>query len=180
MTERKFDYDDALRRYQAGQSVASIARLAGVSRTAVRRVVIPGFKERLRASSIKAIQEARHRGLPCPRCGERMGRTSKMCRRCTNDLRLGPIPSVAAKPGELDYFPEGGRYGLLAVSGVSNMHRDLDSWGTTFAVVDSNDMWLEVSRTRVAGSKTKAKRKQLIALIQKMNRADAARDLAGP
>ena len=59
---RRFDHDDAVVRYRRGESVASIARLYGVSDRAVRRVLFPRVRRRMDALARRQIELRR---VPC-------------------------------------------------------------------------------------------------------------------
>lgn len=80
---RKFDHEEAKRRYEAGESPAALAREYGVTINAVRRVVIPGERARMAAT---ALEHHRRKGNPsqywdCPDCGAR-ARKGHRCRAC--------------------------------------------------------------------------------------------------
>lgn len=82
---RKFDWDEAKRRYQAGESQVEIARSVGVSITAVRFALYPLE----RASSRKRRAEWQRQAV-CAVCGGQCSRTSGQdpasyrCRDCFN------------------------------------------------------------------------------------------------
>ena len=172
---RKIDYAEAKRRYEEGETIASIARRFGVTPTAIRRVVLPGFRERMLVSARKSQRLLRLRGRACPSCGDRMAEDSKLCRECSNAARLGEIETAVPKPGVLDYFSSG-RYGLLAVSGIGSWS---DEPGTTFSIVDTLDMCVEVDRVRVRAPRVAAKREELVAKVKEMNRGALSRRTMG-
>lgn len=60
---RKFDHEEALARFQAGESVRALAGEYGVDENAVRRVVIPGEKD------AQMARARRWRTGTCERCG---------------------------------------------------------------------------------------------------------------
>lgn len=59
---RKFDHEEAQRRFRAGVSITAIAKDAGVSWQAVQRVVRPAVRKRMDASSRRHIEWQRE---PC-------------------------------------------------------------------------------------------------------------------
>lgn len=65
---RRFDWDEARRRYEAGDTVTAIARDFGVSYAAVRRVVVPGAYEADRAAVARRMAGEKGRGC-CRNCG---------------------------------------------------------------------------------------------------------------
>lgn len=87
--QRLFDHEEAMRRYQAGETPAALAREYGVSDVAVRRVVVPGVRERMYAANRRYWQAT------CAVCGGKVvsnpsrertdGRV--LCRQCSNAER---------------------------------------------------------------------------------------------
>ncbi len=69
---RRFDWDDARRRYANGEKIGTIARSVGVSWTAVQRVVVPGRFEQMR----DAQRQWQKTGV-CDNCGGPMNRSSR-------------------------------------------------------------------------------------------------------
>ncbi len=85
---RKFDHDEAKRRKEAGESVASLAREYGVTPHAVWMVVSPKSK----ADNLRAQAKLRAKGR-CERCGGwKHGATAaKVCQRCAADLKITTV-----------------------------------------------------------------------------------------
>lgn len=86
--ERRFDWDEARRRFAAGESACAIARSFGVSRTAITRVVDDGTYERMRQTCLRLAEK----GATCPGCGGRMALTTRygggLCRACVAAERM--------------------------------------------------------------------------------------------
>lgn len=82
--QRKFDHEDALRRKEAGETVASLAREYGVSESAVWAAISP----RTKACNLRAAAARRERGR-CERCGgwKHGGTPAKLCASCAMDDR---------------------------------------------------------------------------------------------
>ncbi len=83
--QRKFDHEEAERRYDAGESVAALAQEYGVVVNAVRRIVVPAS----RAAYDRYQVSLKGRGH-CDRCGGPMHqgsryRGSRLCRKCFGD-----------------------------------------------------------------------------------------------
>jgi len=89
---RKFDWDDAKRRYQAGESQAEIARSVGVSRTALRFALYP-----LELASSRKYTAEWQRQAVCAVCGGQCGRyggqdpASYRCRSCANKAQATSV-----------------------------------------------------------------------------------------
>lgn len=64
--QRKFDHDEARRRYAAGETKAGIARDFGVTRTAVLRVVSPGYRAK---QEVRLAEYYERNRVPCEGCG---------------------------------------------------------------------------------------------------------------
>ncbi len=97
--QRKFDHGQAKRRYEAGESVAEMAREYGVSENAVYRVVSPGT----RAAYDRFYASLKGKGR-CDRCGEPMNQGSRyagsrQCQKCCDDDR-----ATSVRPGVLLCF----------------------------------------------------------------------------
>lgn len=87
--QRKFDHDEAIVRYAAGESPGSLAREYGVSEQAVRRVVVPGVRNQMDVRSRAWIMSG-----VCQDCGKTgIARQSPRCKDCAE---LARAPSVRA------------------------------------------------------------------------------------
>lgn len=78
--QRKFDHEDAIRRFREGETVAAIAEDVGVSYTAVKRVVDP----RTRAQMNLAILARTRR---CVDCGAPKSVAGERCVACSGRVR---------------------------------------------------------------------------------------------
>lgn len=83
---RSFDWDEARRLRATGKSWNELARHFNVSESAIRRVVIPGERERINTRVITWVREHRpHEGV-CPDCGgtaaQAKYRPGSLCRDC--------------------------------------------------------------------------------------------------
>ena len=94
--ERKFDWDEARRRYAAGESIADIARRLGVTWMAVGRVVIPG-----KEAAMAAYHREYQRRGKCDDCGGPMNQVARNngSTRCKTCADLAQATSV--RPDEL-------------------------------------------------------------------------------
>lgn len=93
---RRFDHDDARRRFAAGETISALARAYGVTYNAVHRAVTPGAPERQRANHRRwRTGQCEHCGGPAMRlvAGKRErtpdGRT--LCSSCRGRVRRKPI-----------------------------------------------------------------------------------------
>ena len=87
--QRKFDHEQAKRRYAAGERIADLAREYGVSPAAV----VFAVDARAAARNRNAVAEYHRRGNPsqywaCPECGAR-ARKGHHCRACFDASRCG-------------------------------------------------------------------------------------------
>lgn len=95
--QRRFDHDEARRRYAAGESVAALAREYGVTESAVYLVV-----SAKQAASARALHERYRTADRCERCGavkslfSRYTSGSRLCRSCAMDDR-----ATSVREGEL-------------------------------------------------------------------------------
>jgi len=80
--QRKFDWEQARARYQAGETLTAIAASYGVSREAVRRVVDAAYyaQEKVRLA-------ARQKTGRCVDCGHAITPKSTRCRDCAGIAR---------------------------------------------------------------------------------------------
>lgn len=137
--QRKFDHDDALRRYADGASVNGLATEYGVSWAAVARVVIPGKRVRMdaatRAHWLRVCEDCRG-----PAVHNDSGHTAKdgriLCRACrglASRTRFETTPGgvvVAATCFEckrvlpLDEFSNGPKYHDVRRGGVHSNCRE--------------------------------------------------------
>jgi hypothetical protein len=88
---RKFDWDEARVRYQAGEPAAAIARSYGVSRTAVRRVVSEAEYDR-----DAARLAARQTSGRCADCDSPINPRSTRCANCSHRAK-----ATTVRPSEL-------------------------------------------------------------------------------
>ena len=94
---RKFDHDEALRLRSEGHACGKIAAMLGVSEQAIRRVVVPGERERMEA------QYRRTYAGTCETCGgpclsiRHAGKRDhnpdgrELCQRCRSDEKIERI-----------------------------------------------------------------------------------------
>jgi len=80
--QRRFDWEQARVRYQAGETLTAIAASYGVSRDAVRRVVDAAYYAREQARLA-----ARQKTGRCVDCGRAITPTSTRCRDCAGIAR---------------------------------------------------------------------------------------------
>lgn len=87
---RKFDWDEAIRRREAGETYPAIAKAFGVSVAAVRMAVNPAERERMARTSSAWV-----RGARCPDCGTQTTRNRKgednRCTQCATRLRATSV-----------------------------------------------------------------------------------------
>lgn len=85
--QRRFDHEEAQRRFAAGERLTSLAREFGVSTAAVRRVVVPGQRERMyRQSRVKQMSGV------CVDCGKTgIAKRAKRCMDCSATHRLKTV-----------------------------------------------------------------------------------------
>lgn len=82
---RRFDYDEAQRRYDAGESIRTLADAYGVTYESVRRVVTESGR------TVRPLQNERAKGAgACDRCGGPMNAHSRisgsrLCRSCASE-----------------------------------------------------------------------------------------------
>lgn len=67
---RAFDWDEARRLHDEGHSYSAIARRYGVTPAAVRRVLVPGLREKINARAVEWVRENHPHVGPCVDCGE--------------------------------------------------------------------------------------------------------------
>lgn len=83
---RKFDHEDARRRFAAGESARSLAAEFGVSGSRIYQVVNPEHGERTARSSAEWMRNGR-----CERCGEPCSRYFRRCRTCAGVARATSV-----------------------------------------------------------------------------------------
>lgn len=103
-------------------------------------------------------------------CGERKTQAAQRCKSCDTEYRLDRAVDALPKPNAGNYFPRRGRYGILAVSGVTAMNEV----GTTFSVVDGADCYREIRRLRAIPRTYTERRAKLVAWVDELNSIDRA------
>ena len=85
---RKFDHEDAQRRYATGETIAALAAEYGVTAKAVERVVRPEVRARMYAAA--SLHGHRYRHDTCA-CGARKDKRAARCRDCHLREVLGEV-----------------------------------------------------------------------------------------
>lgn len=84
---RRFDWDEARKRVNAGESIKEVAQSLGVSPTAIRRVVVQSTYDQMRAYTTEWMK----RGT-CNKCGATCSRTylaeTHTCRDCAEGAKV--------------------------------------------------------------------------------------------
>jgi hypothetical protein len=91
--QRKFDWEEARKRHQAGESIAKIAADLGVSHTAVHRVVNPKVHDQMREYG----RNWQKSGV-CGQCGGANTRRYPICLACANKNRANVKDGTAYCP----------------------------------------------------------------------------------
>lgn len=119
----------------------------------------------------------RDEGMWCPTCGKHKAYNSTLCGKCRMDVRRSKPDKKIPDANSLSYFGDSRashRYGLIAVSGYNvNANHTVQ---VTFCIVDSHDMWREVSWETVRLNRAAQKRDELVMRVKTMNVAERAID----
>lgn len=106
---RRFDYEDARRRFGAGESALALAAEYGVSNSRIYQVVNPEHGARTARLSAEWMRNGK-----CDRCGERCSAYSRHCTACsaiarTTSVRDGELQCSTCHEWKPDAaFPKGG------------------------------------------------------------------------
>ena len=100
--KRRFDYDEARRRYQNGETAVALAEEYGVTDRAIYRVVIPGEIERMNAyqNSFKGKGTCENCGAPTHGLSQRYKGT-RYCRDCSTARRTAEHVAKTVRDSEL-------------------------------------------------------------------------------
>lgn len=99
--ERKFDWAEVRRRHAEGESMYSLAKVYGVNRSAIERVMrMPAHLiEPATDEAQAALQTLTRDQDECPRCTRAKSKGSELCRDCRNETRLDAEITLVPVPG---------------------------------------------------------------------------------